>query len=817
MKKYLNPWLMAALVCGLGLCVASCNDDVSDEQKKAEEEAALEEKASNFWGIVGQLVSMNDYTEDFAGKTFEPIIGNEDPGDPQTRIVPTNTMEAAAASYGYLVGDRNITESTTSHEWSDPEVGTLTYRKVTDGTAWAEVTVDIPAVPHLTKIIYRSAEQGNTNGGVTNGGRAYYRFGDVISRTNADGKLEYWVCVRPAFDKADKGDTHWMSVSPVPKKNIWTYTGSNKVVYKLHDKLSYSEEHMKNMAEMLFAICYPTEWMENIINYGPSFFHDFKKETLKYHNSYFWKNVQNAWENKQIAEKVFGQDKGLSWFADNLKSKGLYLLYRDTKWNTLTTNGPKFYQGHFTNQPGTKFCNMRTPDDEAFTMPFHIVIDKKNHANDIEFNEETECTLEKPYIVKEKFFGDANPRWVVRHAYGKELSSTGKYANNQMPITGVTEVYRYYRDVNPCDNLDQEPEITPPSDGTPGDSYFHAGDIIQRKSDGTYWMCVRPAGGPQYKEDSYWICLHPFNKSGKTIIKSEEKECTMYYTDGKENPDYLEANTVFTFAKDLMSLETAKAAHLTFTSLVYPKAHALIPEAERTYNELKEAGFDLMKLHAYCIAPAAGAQYAESYTNKEGMFLFAYGNPVKDSGRTPVATSYVSPSASTDYIAYTDYVQPVMGTACNEVKNGKLQAYTDIRQNVTFKNKAVQLLLTPVNDYDELYLRHFSIVSYVYYASTLEEFKGYDFKDYLHHYASGRLSYQNDEYLYMHQSDARQVIFSPELVIKDNKTDNGRIVSPVSSSDYTEIYTGGALHAFDYWAAAKKFERIYNGVKEDIE
>nr|MCR4822977.1 hypothetical protein [Treponema sp.] len=40
--------------------------------------------------------------------------------------------------------------------------------------------------------------------------------------------------------------------------------------------------------------------------------------------------------------------------------------------------------------------------------------------------------------------------------------------------------------------------------GTP---YYQIGDIIMRQKDRSYWMCVRPSGGPAYKDYSYWICL----------------------------------------------------------------------------------------------------------------------------------------------------------------------------------------------------------------------------------------------------------------------------------------------------------------------
>ena len=66
--------------------------------------------------------------------------------------------------------------------------------------------------------------------------------------------------------------------------------------------------------------------------------------------------------------------------------------------------------------------------------------------------------LGRGYYYNWNFFGDDDPRYIVRIATGAELSSTGKYPDNRKAIPGVTEVYRYYRDVEkPADEM---PEVT---------------------------------------------------------------------------------------------------------------------------------------------------------------------------------------------------------------------------------------------------------------------------------------------------------------------------------------------------------------------
>ncbi len=50
--------LMAAVVCGLGMCVISCSDDDDNSGKSEEQkEQEAQQKASKFWDVVGQLVA----------------------------------------------------------------------------------------------------------------------------------------------------------------------------------------------------------------------------------------------------------------------------------------------------------------------------------------------------------------------------------------------------------------------------------------------------------------------------------------------------------------------------------------------------------------------------------------------------------------------------------------------------------------------------------------------------------------------------------------------------------------------------------------
>ena len=139
----MNRFLLNLLPAAAAILVAaaalfSCEKGLSPEEQQAQQEQEKTEKADQFWDVVGQLVAGSDITPDYKGKTFEPVIGVADASDPQARIVPTNSAAAAARSFANLVGVDSIDENTPGYTWSNPEVGTLTYTKMS-GTAWAEV------------------------------------------------------------------------------------------------------------------------------------------------------------------------------------------------------------------------------------------------------------------------------------------------------------------------------------------------------------------------------------------------------------------------------------------------------------------------------------------------------------------------------------------------------------------------------------------------------------------------------------------------------------------------------------------------------
>ena len=317
-----------------------------------------------------------------------------------------------------------------------------------------------------------------------------------------------------------------------------------------------------------------------------------------------------------------------------------------------------------------------------------------------------------------------------------------------------------------------------------GVPYYSAGDVIQRTSDGTYWICVRPAGGPLYKDKSYWICLSPFDKSGKSIIKTETKTQTTYWDDdGQVLDGGNKFTSKWTYAKNLMTLKTAKAAHHTFNAIVNPLAQELcktenLLDEKLIYDSLSEKGFDLLNLHrSYPCEEDEGKDAADEYTNKKGNFNFAYGSPKKDSKRV---TSGKNKNADVNY------VQPFIQALSTVIENGKVKEEICTKwTQYDYGGGVVQLPFLPslTDTYDDNFL-----------AIALDDVTGgkketYDCTYFLHRYTEGEGMNFVDSDKTWHPLLKQHVILSPELCIKDNK---GAGTKP--SSAYKDIYTSGMVN-----------------------
>ena len=430
---------MAALLCGLSLSVTSCSDDddkMSEEEKQAEQ-AKANDDANLFFNVVSQLTNGDAITDDYKNQTFEPTIGQIEGANTHVRIVGTNNMATAVKRFNDLTGAK-ISEGTTDYEWKNDAVGTLTWHKVNDGRDYATVEVNIKQMPTLYKIVYRDGDQMGTNGKFN--GRAYYRFGDVVEK---DG--HYWVCVRPAFGPESKQDSHWVCVDKLDEKNAEKCTKGGKTWY-VPKKLGENTEQMKNFAEMLYAMFYPIDWYqyfdEKDIDDKNPYFHDFHYANLMYHNVGYWKNVMKNWRTNKLFEKVFGVSEDVVRDAV-IEDEKLHLMCWGHSWWTWSSWNLTLKEYTYSYNSNTMFEEKEV--EKEVNMEGKDVFDLRGE-------------YWKQWKALAQFFGDEDentPRWIIRHAKGKELT---KNYNEQEKLADCKDVYTYYTEHEASKNL--PPDIT---------------------------------------------------------------------------------------------------------------------------------------------------------------------------------------------------------------------------------------------------------------------------------------------------------------------------------------------------------------------
>lgn len=184
MKKNYYFLLMAALVCGISLCVTSCKDDDGEDNGNGDGQETYEGLSSlEDDQLADLIVAWTDTNHDelngsgWRNRTFEPTVGLAlDASRPGVRTIAVGTIEEAdryAVSFLSTLGIDY--ESPSGFSYTNDQVGTLKYSHGgSDGNTLGTISVDVRQMPVLEEIRLVKTLPENADG------TPYYKCGDVI-------------------------------------------------------------------------------------------------------------------------------------------------------------------------------------------------------------------------------------------------------------------------------------------------------------------------------------------------------------------------------------------------------------------------------------------------------------------------------------------------------------------------------------------------------------------------------------------------------------------------------------------------------------
>jgi len=493
-KRTIRFWLMAVLMGGLSLGFAACSDDDDKptEEQRVEQDLA---DAADFWNVVGQLTDGVMPDEGWQTATYAPSIGEADATTPTVRIVQCADAENAAESFADLVGltyGKDITADTPEYTYRNNLVGTLTYRRAS-GETLATVDVDIKQMPGLQQIVYRQVVENASFSGT-----AYYRFGDIVAKQNTDGQTDYWICVRPAFGLAGKGDSHWVSLSKLPSANVKTVNktvSGQKLTHVMPKSLSTNQEHMQNLAEMIYAMLCPDDWAKNLKEGDGykklKYFKDFDYVKLfDYHNDEYFRNVASGWADRFVA--IFGMTA--DELRQELQKNGLNLIYGTATMsgNNISLPIATFYQTNLK----TKVLSKKTStwDKQSFNI-YNLTADG--------------------YATFTNAAGNAEHAWVIRYATGATLakgSAETPIFDKYKRLPNCRDVFVYNSNVSHLD-MDNLKNIAPRTAVSLFNGVGHYKLCqVYKDEDGNRWFVANMSGKAE----------------GNPYAGTEKKEATPY-------------------------------------------------------------------------------------------------------------------------------------------------------------------------------------------------------------------------------------------------------------------------------------------------
>ena len=423
--RFFNYMLTVAVVLGLGMSVTSCKSDDDDNgngndsaMTQDEVDPTDNDEARTAFRWLCILSNGEDFDQNWQKKTWEPTVGVASTDNEGTRIIVVDNLDDAREEFSKLA-DKDVSEIGTKLTINGGAAGSMTWEQSAEGAQnLASVTVNVPVIPHLQKIVYCTEEQVGDNG-TSMKGTAYYRFGDVIQ----DSQGYYWVCVRPAFaphnkkECSAKGDSHWINIfngsesgggKPMPSANVNTKWNNlkkyNFQTIKLPTGLKYDLEHISNLSNLIWAMLNPNDYKDCVYKKGWPALGDFP---YQYNGVKFVQKVSDRWNEKWgkytiwqlLFNHTYDEMKGL---------KKIIFYYQGYSW----ISGEK---GHVWGRLST-----------GYGMQGESVKESINFVKD-GFDVTYYAQSSNDMVYTSRFTKGGVGRWVVRYAKGQDLLEMDKY------------------------------------------------------------------------------------------------------------------------------------------------------------------------------------------------------------------------------------------------------------------------------------------------------------------------------------------------------------------------------------------------------
>ena len=521
-KQSINLWLLAALLCGLSLTVTSCKDDDDDNGSNGDESEIVvapteteEAKAALNW--LANMTNVEEFTDDWASKTYEPTIGVESKNEANTRVVVVADIDYARMNFSSISGIDPDKLSSVQSQTIDG-VGTVTWTpSAADANNLATVDVNTKLIPHLSKIVYCTMEQAGDNGS-TFDGTAYFRFGDVLE----DQEGYYWVCVKPAFGtgKAAQQQGYWINVfnrdekngqgsdgivPPIPKANICSdydekYNGNTIL---LPTKLKSTKEMTHNLANLVWALLNPEAYETAVDDDGIGL----GGYDYKYNGQKFCERVAEQWKEKGIWQKLFNrtyeemkQFKKLNFYYEGYHFTPKIHL-GSSNLGCATVMGTKRYEPKYVttyNQDSEKNLEMKE-EGAGFDM--------RRYCSDDAQNENCASSGKAGYAPAQQF-SDTEGYWIVRQKTSSEIDGTVFHPSVYDNLKNMREIYRYNAAYQKSTGNKIPVEVEDDLDSSTSykkRGFYDVGDVVKDENS-MRWLCVQPSSfgsGESTPESNY--------------------------------------------------------------------------------------------------------------------------------------------------------------------------------------------------------------------------------------------------------------------------------------------------------------------------